>query len=420
MKMYFLWMFIGLFLVNKSYAINGLNEIINVKDYGAKGDGKTDDTKSLNRAFAAAATKNATLVFDSKTYLFTSITVKGTKESNIKKLIVSGNNAELKSISNGNDNVMSFYFVDSLKLTSLRVTGNMNNQTNGNGIGVYYCKEFRIENCEIVNCKYSGLTVGWVKNAIISNNKIHNNGDGSFASDGITIHSLEGGDISNNVLYENNPKSNQDGDGIHISQSQYGSEGYYNPQSLKRINIVGNLSYNHGRRGIKIQRSNVFVSENILCNNLIGIQVARNEKIENIQLINNFIISCQKGIGTDGAKLINIENLDIRDNEIVNFYKAIGIQINDSKNVNIEFNNFHNSANNDLDIDVNDNVQDINVKSRKAISLKGNQKVNYALTRNEKSNLDPLKEITNTNMLFAELNETIKLSYDFCTKKNHL
>ena len=45
---------------------------LNVKDYGAKGDGVSNDYAALGRAFAAAATTGATVYLPSGTYLVNS------------------------------------------------------------------------------------------------------------------------------------------------------------------------------------------------------------------------------------------------------------------------------------------------------------------------------------------------------------
>jgi len=55
---------------NISY--NAFQEFLNVKDFGATGDGVTDDTVSINNAVAAAFTQNAILVFPNGSYLTTS------------------------------------------------------------------------------------------------------------------------------------------------------------------------------------------------------------------------------------------------------------------------------------------------------------------------------------------------------------
>src|SRR6185295_15748501 len=55
---------------NISY--NAFQEFLNVKDFGATGDGVTDDTAAINNAVAAAFTQNAILVFPSGSYLTTS------------------------------------------------------------------------------------------------------------------------------------------------------------------------------------------------------------------------------------------------------------------------------------------------------------------------------------------------------------
>ncbi len=316
--------------------------IISVNSYGAKGDGKTNDTKAINAAILAAAKENKKLVFGkNQNYLVDTISLVGNKSKTFQKLVLLGNKSKISCINRGRNNVLNFFFIDTLIIQDLGVVGNKDKKNNGNGIGIYYSNFTSIENCIIQDCKYSGILVAWVKYAQLNNNVVFNNGDGSLPTDGISIHSLMEGVISRNIIFNNNPKDTQDGDGIQIGSIKYGVKNYYNPSSIEPIKVFENICYQHGRRGIKIQRSQVLAYKNFLSENAIGISVVNGlDSVNKVLIQSNVIQKSYKGITTDAGGKPLISNLTINNNYFLGSIMTERIYLQDVSHVKILHNFF--------------------------------------------------------------------------------
>jgi parallel beta-helix repeat protein len=317
-------------------------QVIAVKSYGAKGDGKTNDSEAIGKALSDAASQNAALSFEAKKiYLVDTLSLTGTAAKPYQKLTIIGNGASLKSMSKSAGNILSFFFVDNLMISGLKITGNKIVQKNGNGVGVYYSKNLLIENCIISNCKLSGILIAWTRNATIRDNRIYNNGDGTLPSDGITVHSLQEGLICCNTVYNNNPLSTQDGDGIQIGAATTGNVNYYDPNNLKNIQVEKNICYKNGRRGIKIQRSNVTATKNFLSDNAIGVSLVRGDyPISSIKVTSNVVQKSYIGINTDGGGKVRVNNSSIADNYLLESIMTDKISLKDAKDLSVSNNSF--------------------------------------------------------------------------------
>ena len=79
-----------------------VNKVI-VEQFGAKGDGTTDDTSAIQSAINYCSSHNFKLSFCKKTYMVSNLTI---GSSSINKFIIEGNNATLKS--NGSGYILTF------------------------------------------------------------------------------------------------------------------------------------------------------------------------------------------------------------------------------------------------------------------------------------------------------------------------
>ena len=339
---FFLRFFLHVLLYSISFSSYAQVKTINIKDFGAKGDGITNDTKAVNAAILEAASEGVQLVFEkNRTYLVDTVSLSGAKYKPYSRLEIIGNNAIIKCINQNKNNVLNFFFIDTLIVQDLSIYGNKNRKTNGSGMGVYYSKYCSITGCTIQECKFSGILIAWSTFAQINNNLIFNNGDGSLPTDGISIHSLAGGTISSNVIYKNNPLDTQDGDGIQIGSISSVMTGYYDPSKIQRIKVFKNICFQHGRRGIKIQRSKVLAEENFLSENAIGVSIVNGLlAINDIQVRSNFIQKSYKGITTEGGGNYNISNADIERNFLSGSIMTDRILLKDASNIRVSGNVF--------------------------------------------------------------------------------
>lgn len=84
---------------------NKLRDVISVKDFGAIGDGSTDDTAAINTAIDAALAGNGALYFPTGTYVLSSRIISANNQAHIgpktltKNLVMFGDNATIKSMS---------------------------------------------------------------------------------------------------------------------------------------------------------------------------------------------------------------------------------------------------------------------------------------------------------------------------------
>lgn len=147
---------------------------VNVKDFGAKGDGVTDDTAAIQAAIDSVnAAGGGRIYLPSGTYLVSSIittykyisiigensyatTIKQKDASNLNAIIQIANFATLKDSNSwlvGADNMPhSFEFAD------FAIDGNKANQTSGDGVGIrVYGKRYFVKNVFIYNTRGVGF-----------------------------------------------------------------------------------------------------------------------------------------------------------------------------------------------------------------------------------------------------------------------
>jgi hypothetical protein len=225
-----------------------LSETVSVKDFGAVGDGVTDDTAEIQAAVDAMAGVGA-VFFPAGTYLGyinvpDNTVLYGEGESSIIRLPTGANRAAIQSLdtSGGNDNVQIF---------RLQVDGNKSGQSNLIAIGINIdgaCKNWLVTQCKITNTYGHG---------------IQGRGGGvpanSAVADNIRI-------IDNYFFSCGNPEAGANGrESIYFNQVQYAE-------------IIGNTIDESGRQSIAMEGSatqptatrKIIVSNNIIRNALAG------------------------------------------------------------------------------------------------------------------------------------------------------
>ena len=110
-----------------------LRQTVSVQDFGAVGDGTTDDTSAILLAIAAMPANGAGLNFPPGTYLVNSNNLNGLKFNNKSNFVVSGYGATIKvkagaSVVGGYE-VMSFFNCSNGAINGLTIDGNRANRT---------------------------------------------------------------------------------------------------------------------------------------------------------------------------------------------------------------------------------------------------------------------------------------------------
>jgi parallel beta-helix repeat protein len=240
--------------------------VINVKDFGATGDGNTDDSVAIQSAVSYASTAKGTLHFPAGTYrIDTTISVPGNL-----RITGDGNMSHLTRTTTGN--IFSITGtsetpVSNVHISNLRFSGpsTQANSIVGNGIYMDYASHITIKHClfqgfgltDSNDGGISGIRSSYV--SVLGNSFRLNTNGVCFGTPGGTIgidHSL----IAHNIALNNWE------DGIHTQQCSFlvidsnitGKNGQVNDGAgidiLRDTNdtISGNLCFENGGNGIEI------------------------------------------------------------------------------------------------------------------------------------------------------------------------
>ncbi len=289
----------------------------NVKDFGAKGDGVTNDTAAVQAALDAAhAAGGGTVYAPTGTYIVTGHTEPsdgalliysnttfygdGMGLTNIK--VADGWNMKMTGVVRTPFNVES----TNVNVNNLTIDGNRDNispsvKIDGWFNGVYpdhpgQCSNITLDRMEIKNCSGYGFDPHeQTVNLSITNSVAHGNHLDGFVADYII-----GGVYSNNVAYNN------DRHGFNVCTSS------------KDITISNNVSYDNGANGIMVQRGseniawpkNISIHDNeVYGNTLEGVLV----KLANYTDVYNNLIHHN---GKAGVRLYGTDHDNVHDNHI--------------------------------------------------------------------------------------------------------
>jgi len=340
-------------LIARALAISAKGGTVNVKDFGAKGDGVTDDTAAIQAAINLSVSYQlsipkgtykitSTLIVPSNTVITgtgassvfaissnqladgTRISIKDASNVTIKDIkIVETNEIPVRA------NVYGTITVDgsvNINLSGIEVSG-----SNGAGICILNSQKSTLINVYVHDVMADGVHINYgSSNIIITNSNIVKCCDDciGFATDNTTYghvdgllvnncvigdHTIVSGDVRNigagvsviagtNAVITNNIIRNCGSSGIRITNLLYGGVGLPSGNVVISDNIIDNVGLcdvslsEQLRDGISIFNSrNVFISNNKITKSPTqGIcisQTAISVKVEN-----NFIANCQLGI----------------------------------------------------------------------------------------------------------------------------
>lgn len=139
--------------------------IVSVKDFGAVGDGVTDDTAAIQAAMDAAEGK--TLLFENATYLVSVVTGQVYSLQPSQGTTLKGYNSTIKLAPNGLDSykIIDLYQTDNVTIDNINITGERNEHTGstgefGMGIDCRGSNNLIVKNLTIRDCWGDGIYLG--------------------------------------------------------------------------------------------------------------------------------------------------------------------------------------------------------------------------------------------------------------------
>lgn len=276
-----------------------LREIVSVKDFGATGDGSTNDTVAIQAALDSGA---GGVYFPSGNYLVSSVSARSNTliygDGQASQLTASGtgNILVISGVSGGAqiENVI----VQNLSFLGLN---NMNVGPIGCGVIVQYAVNVTVDQCYfdsfgpgVADTATGGAALLFYLNCVdvtASNNTVVN-GTGYLNGTDIAMYSFAGyGIVTGNRTYSTN------------------SQGIYTNAASKvgRMIITNNISKNHTRHGIEpvyagtTEKIDAIVANNI-CEDCASTGIYVNTNADGVVIANNIIESCSGG-GPNGYVL---------------------------------------------------------------------------------------------------------------------
>jgi len=280
-----------------------LRESVSVKDFGAVGDGTTDDTATIQAAITAVSSTGGVVSFPACASTY-SINAAINGASNVT-LRGDGGSVTNKNTSGSTTDPSIFVFTNCTKFTVTGMTLIGSNQSGGASVGfgagvvVSNGTNFLIENNSFTYFTTNGICVtnnaGTSSKGVIVNNYI-SNGNTSFAGDDISIVSANTG-TTKDLLVSGNQCYSANGSGIGLSQGNAGTGAMYD------ITVTENQVENKQRHGIYTYSGGtqsyapyrIIISSNRVTSvGWIGIYI--NESATDVTIANNLVTDACKNI----------------------------------------------------------------------------------------------------------------------------
>ncbi|NBD24214.1 glycosyl hydrolase family 28-related protein [Paenibacillus glycinis] len=361
------------------------SKTINVKEMGAKGDGRTDDTAAIQKALDQGSRTSATVYFPSGTYSVNpsktlsvngNTKVQGAGSGTVIKASSGSFGWELVRVYGQNVDISSISLDGNKQVNRVLVVNGGSSSIRVSGVNVMNASESKDPSSDYYSAVVAGILVyGNTSKVTIDNVDVHdiysiNKVDGSLVARGIYVTTTWNAKetaaknltITNSHIHHIGPAD--DGDGIY-----YEDPNLDNNMGQDTNSVISNNTFdNCAKRAIKIyaqgvkvtnnhitnsyNKSNyyqgtnkgqlapdmfsaisVYGDNNTISNNQIdgigsyyaAIEVSASQTLKNITIINNTIIMGQSSNigGTTAIRLGNISNFNISSNKIINGERGI-------------------------------------------------------------------------------------------------
>lgn len=385
--------FLQVVMTNRAYAVGG--NMINVLQFGAKGNGQTDDTDAIQRALDQAASNGDTVFFPKGTYVVNPM--KTLYVESHTGIVGEGKNSIIKASpaqfgwelvrATGEDIVISNIYLDgNNQVNRVLVIGGGSKRVNITGVKVSSATHSNQVNSDYYSGVVSGIVVlGNTTSIVIDKTEVShviakNSVDDNLVARGIyvttTWNSKEKAalqvSITNSYIHHIGPAD--DGDGIY-----YEDPNMDNNEGADTGSIIANNVFEHcAKRAIKIYAQGIIVKQNKIVNPYLdnnyyqgknkgklafdmysaisiygsnntvdgnsisgegsyyaAIEIGAAEQVSNIKILNNSISMGQKSSikGTTSIRLGDTINFTIASNQIENGEKGIWAWQNAEKGI---------------------------------------------------------------------------------------
>jgi parallel beta-helix repeat protein len=172
-------------------------ETVSVKDFGAVGDGVTDDTAAIQAAIDAAP---GGLFFPKGTYAVTPVSGQNyCLLMDTKTIHLHGNNATISMATTDNKQALRIQDSDNFVISGLSFVGSGTNGADGGQglLQLYQCDNAVIQNCIVKDANCDGIAIAVCSNITVSNCIFDNCSKSSLYPNGSTGVSLSGNIIKN-------------------------------------------------------------------------------------------------------------------------------------------------------------------------------------------------------------------------------
>ncbi|OWL94807.1 hypothetical protein CBQ26_14930 [Deinococcus indicus] len=233
---------------------------VSVKDFGARGDGRTDDTAALRRALA---TRGKNIHFPAGTYLVGSVvTVDGASS---QKLTGAGAivQASASFVRQGDNAVLYIKNARDLVVDGLTVTGHRTDSTNSSvdidGVRIASSQNVTLQNATVGRAPTNGLTIVSSQNVTVQDSKFaHSTRHGiwSSKSDNVRLlrNTVQGNGAPNNLTYGGIGILATVGTGFHAEGNTITdiSDTATKTEAVSNVTYRNNTIRTFGKDGIKV------------------------------------------------------------------------------------------------------------------------------------------------------------------------
>ncbi len=317
---------------------NRAAEVINVKDYGATGNGSTDDLSAINAAIAAV-TDHSTLYFPAGTYKITN-SLNGLSSKVNVTICGDGRSSEIyNSAANSYNTMVINPTCSHVSIHDLAFTGNASTRNGATVALRLYSNYSAVYNCFFSGCSNFAIHVHndsgstWNYGTSVTGNTIY-----APYGDGIHVGAAADVVVANNVIIS----SGDDGIGIIADDINH---------TPNRVTVIGNDIYNAGATsvsgcGIRISEvSDVTVAYNNINTTFeTGIRINRYTSTSaynnRVSVVGNNLVNCAGNAGSNSIDLHFGFMVNIAGNTIADGVNGVGIMVIDVQDCTIQENIF--------------------------------------------------------------------------------